>query len=200
MKVCVICKNKFNQNSNNQKYCSLDCRKKIRKEQKKIYDKIYHKKYYQICKEQLKKYREQTKEHKRLYDINYKQKNKSKRNKYEMEKRNRDINYKLKCYLRARVNNALKGNPKLSTTMKLVGCSIEQLKKHLEKQFKKGMNWNNWGEWHVDHIKPCCSFDFSKISEQAKCFHYSNLQPLWAEENLRKHSKIVEGDLFQPYC
>jgi len=53
------------------------------------------------------------------------------------------------------------------------------------------MSWNNYTYigWHVDHIKPCCQFDLSKPEEQAKCFHYTNLQPLWAEENLTKGKK-----------
>lgn len=52
------------------------------------------------------------------------------------------------------------------------------------------MNWDNYGEWEIDHIKPCASYDLSKPKEQRKCFNYMNLQPLWAEENLRKGSKI----------
>jgi len=52
------------------------------------------------------------------------------------------------------------------------------------------MSWNNHGEWHIDHIKPCTSFDLSKLSEQKKCFHYKNLQPLWAKDNLSKGAKI----------
>ena len=52
------------------------------------------------------------------------------------------------------------------------------------------MTWENHGKWHVDHIKPCCTFDFSKEEEQKKCFHYTNLQPLWAEENLVKAGKV----------
>ena len=72
--------------------------------------------------------------------------------------------------------------------MKLVGCSIEKLKQHLESQFKEGMTFSNYGKWHIDHIRPCTSFDLSKLDEQYKCFHYTNLQPLWAEENLRKSS------------
>jgi len=77
--------------------------------------------------------------------------------------------------------------------MKLVGCSIDQLKQHIEKQFKKGMSWDNWGiyGWHIDHIKPCASFDLTKESEQKKCFHYTNLQPLWAKENLKKYNHYI---------
>jgi desulfoferrodoxin (superoxide reductase-like protein) len=63
----------------------------------------------------------------------------------------------------------------------------------LEKQFKLGMNWDNYGRsgWHIDHIKPCASFDLTKKEEQLKCFHYTNLQPLWARENLIKSDKIL---------
>ena len=99
-----------------------------------------------------------------------------------------DINFKLIRYLRSRIWHALKGNYKSKTTMKLVGCSIEKLKQHLESQFKEGMTFSNYGKWHIDHIRPCTSFDLSKLDEQYKCFHYTNLQPLWAEENLRKSS------------
>jgi hypothetical protein len=101
-----------------------------------------------------------------------------------------DSNYKLRSLLKTRLYLALKGNPKLSTTMKLVGCSIEQLKQHLEKQFKKDMTWKNYGKWHIDHIRPCASFNLSKLSEQRKCFHYTNLQPLWAKDNLQKGQNV----------
>jgi hypothetical protein len=60
-----------------------------------------------------------------------------------------------------------------------------------EKKFKPKMSWNNYGKWHIDHIKPCCSFNLSKSEEQRKCFHYSNLQPLWAKENLSKGKKVT---------
>jgi len=120
----------------------------------------------------------------------YYQKHKNERNKYRKNKFRSNINFKIRCYLSTRIVLALKGKPKLSTTMKLVGCSIEKLKKHLERRFTKGMNWTNYGKWHVDHIKPCASFDLSKPSQQRKCFHYTNLQPLWAKENLSKGKNI----------
>jgi hypothetical protein len=78
---------------------------------------------------------------------------------------------------------------------KLLGCSIEQLKQHLEKQFQSGMSWQNYGKWHVDHIKPCASFDLNNSTEQEVCFHYTNLQPLWAKDNLRKSDNIIYPEL-----
>ena len=74
--------------------------------------------------------------------------------------------------------------------MELVGCGIDALKKHIELKFQDGMSWDNYGKWHIDHVRPCSSFDLSKPEEQSKCFHYSNIQPLWAEENLRKGAKL----------
>ena len=67
------------------------------------------------------------------------------------------------------------------------------LKLHLENQFVDGMNWNNYGKngWHIDHIKPCASFDLTDPKQQKICFHYTNLQPLWAIDNLIKHSKLL---------
>jgi hypothetical protein len=109
-----------------------------------------------------------------------------------------DLNFKLKNNLRKRIWDALRGDFKSEHTMELIGCSIEFLKKHLTKHFKLGMSWQNYGagwngkgmkEWHVDHIKPCANFDLSKPEEQRKCFNYTNLQPLWAKENIKKDDK-----------
>ena len=54
------------------------------------------------------------------------------------------------------------------------------------------MSWGNYGKWHVDHIRPCASFNLVNEEEQKKCFHYTNLQPLWAKDNLSKGSKYYE--------
>lgn len=76
--------------------------------------------------------------------------------------------------------------------MELLGCTIEYFKIHIEQQFVDGMNWGNQGRfgWHIDHIIPCSRFDLTKESEQRKCFHYSNMQPLWGQDNLRKSNKL----------
>lgn len=93
--------------------------------------------------------------------------------------------------LRRRVSFVLKGEQKSANTLALIGCSRENLIKHLESQFKNNMSWSNYGRggWNVDHIIPCCSFDLSNPEEQKKCFHYTNLQPLWWIDNYRKGSR-----------
>ena len=81
---------------------------------------------------------------------------------------------------------------KAKTTIELLGCSYQQLKEHIEHQFRDGMSWDLLlkGEIHLDHIRPLATFDLTKESEQKKAFHYTNLQPLWAEDNLRKGAKL----------
>ena len=116
----------------------------------------------------------------------YRQEHKKERSLHDKRRKQIDLAFKLRCYLGSRISEVLKGNPKIKTTMKLVGCSIDFLKQHLENKFKPGMSWKNYGKWHIDHIRPCASFDLRKPAEQKKCFHYSNLQPLWAKENLVK--------------
>ena len=109
-----------------------------------------------------------------------------------MIKRNlKRLNRKLGQNLRNRINNALKHNWKSGHLLELLGCTIEFLKRYLQKQFRQGMNWKNYGKWHIDHIKPCASFDLSIPEEQRKCFNYTNLQPLWAKDNLSKKKESI---------
>jgi hypothetical protein len=103
----------------------------------------------------------------------------------------KDPHFKLKQQLSHRLYLALKSNVKSKRTKDLLGCTIEELWIHLEKSFKPGMTRENYGKWHVDHIIPCSNFDLSKPEEQTKCFHYTNLQALWAHENLSKSNKIL---------
>lgn len=91
---------------------------------------------------------------------------------------------------RNRIRGALKGvATKSSTTLNLIDCSVNALKEHLEKQFRPGMTWENYGQWHVDHIRACANFDLTNPSEQRECFNWKNLQPLWAKENLVKGAR-----------
>lgn len=76
-------------------------------------------------------------------------------------------------------------------SLELMGCDAEFLKSHIEKQFKCGMSWGNYGYrgWHVDHIRPICSFDLSDPQQHKAAFHYSNLQPMWGRDNFAKGGK-----------
>jgi len=78
---------------------------------------------------------------------------------------------------------------KSDKTIKLLGLNFNEFKEYFEKLFRKGMNWENHGEWHIDHIIPCAKFDLTNPENQKICFNYKNLQPLWAEENLKKSDK-----------
>ena len=139
---------------------------------------------------------EQQKEYGRKYYLEHKKERNNRNNK----RRKKDIQYKLKCYLRTRINLSLKNNFKSATTEELLGCSIQKLKRHLERQFTEGMSWNNYGKWHRDEIIPCAKFDLRKPSEQRKCFNWRNMQPLWAKDNLSKGTKSLESGSFREFA
>ena len=145
----------------------------------------------------VKEYREKNKEKLLKYFEEYRKKPgyKEKFNLYMKNYMNNklktDPDFKLKMQLRHRIYLALKvkGISKSKRTMKLLGCTVEELWKHLESKFQPGMTKENYGKWHVDHIKPCASFDLTDPKQQFICFHYTNLQPLWAKDNIRKGAK-----------
>ena len=95
----------------------------------------------------------------------------------------------IKDVLRSRLNSAIKRDQKSGSAVKDLGCTIEELKLYLESQFEDNMSWDNHGEWHIDHIKPLASFDLTNEEELKKACNYTNLQPLWAKDNLKKGAK-----------
>jgi len=101
--------------------------------------------------------------------------------------------FRLAQLLRTRIRRALvkQNATKRNSTTCLVGVSFQELRAHLEKQFRPGMTWENHGTiWEIDHIRPCASFDLSDFEQQKICFHYSNLQPLFSEENRKKGDAV----------
>jgi len=119
--------------------------------------------------------------------------NKEKVNQYRKNKRNNNPEFKILSNLRKRLSFLLRKqiNSKTQQTIKYIGCSIEDIMIHLKNKYKEGMSFENYGEWHIDHILPCYSFDLSKEENLYKCFNYENLQPLWAKENREKSNKIL---------
>lgn len=102
------------------------------------------------------------------------------------------IQTKLIRKLRRYFEKAFHVGSKSKRAQELIGCTIVELRLHLEKQFRPGMTWDNhnYHGWHIDHIKPLASFDLSDPEQQKQAFHYSNLQPLWAKENISKRDKV----------
>jgi hypothetical protein len=119
-------------------------------------------------------------------DFDYKEKVINKQLIYQNKKYREDINYKLAKILRSRLRELVTSDFKSDSALKLVGCSIEYLKFRLESQFEEGMSWDNYGEWHIDHIRPCISYDLDDEEQQGICFGYKNLQPLWGPDNISK--------------
>lgn len=100
--------------------------------------------------------------------------------------------FKITRNLRKRLKKVLKKKTQLGDFVNLIGCSVTELKLHLESQFQEGMNWDNYGEWHIDHIKPICAFNLNDALEVARINHYTNLRPLWKEENCAKAARDVK--------
>jgi len=138
---------------------------------------------------QDKYFREKYKDKKAFYIKDYAQKNKKRLNEKRRKRYHNDSKYKMKQILRGRFYATI--FKKYQSSME-IGCSIDELCLYIESKFLSGMTWENHGEWHIDHIKPCCSFDLTDPKQQKECFHYSNLQPLWAVDNLKKGGKFLQ--------
>ena len=141
---------------------------------------------------------QENKEHRKQYLKEYRTKNidkirETKRN-YERHKKATDPLYKLISNFRTAIYIVLKENnlQKYAHYFDILGYTPEDLILHLEKQFNDGMNWDNYGEWHIDHIKPISSFIFesSEDEEFKRCWSLDNLQPMWGIENIKKGNKF----------
>ena len=111
--------------------------------------------------------------------------------KWQAKRRRTDLQYKLAHNLRKRLTKAIRNNYKAGSAVRDIGCSIVELGQHLEKQLKPGMTWANWSPdgWHIDHIKALSKFDLTDREQFLKACHYTNLQPLWAKDNLAKGNR-----------
>lgn len=195
-------------------------RKKMRlKEERSRYRKKYKDKiklqkkaYYEINKEKIslknKLYRSHNKDESKNYQKIYREVHKDKLKAYgqcwrktnrkrkpklsEKECETKRLNRRIANRLRQRLCKAIDRNSKNGSAVKDLGCTIEEFKVYLENKFQPGMNWDNWtiDGWHIDHIKPLSSFDLSDRKQMLEACHYTNLQPLWASDNLSKSDKI----------
>jgi hypothetical protein len=205
VKVCTKCKikkeltefSKDKKTKDGYNYNCKSCNKEYREDNKdkiKEYQKEYQKEYDQANKdkrkEYYKEYREANKDKRKEYLKEWRKANKEYSNEYKKNRRKTEPLYKLASYLRNRTYQAFKnkGYSKNTKTKEMLGIEWEVAKQHIERQFTKGMNWDNQGKWHIDHIIPLASANTEE--ELIKLCHYTNLQPLWAEDNLTKSDKI----------
>jgi hypothetical protein len=164
-------------------------KKQLLEKQKKYYksnkDSILKK-----CQEYVKNNREKTSKNQKEYRDKNKERLQEYSNQYKKERRHTDVIFKLRNNLSHRTRQIFKyfNTEKKDKTFDIIGCSPEFLKEHLENQFISGMTWENKNKWHIDHIIPLSS---AKTEDELyKLCHYTNLQPLWAEDNLKKSNKI----------
>jgi hypothetical protein len=153
------------------------------------YSSVYAKKNREKVDSAIKQWRENNEDKCREYRRNY------------ISKRFKaDIDFRLKLIVAMRVRGALRkaSAAKNARTLEFVGCSVAELRHWLEGKFLPGMDWGNYGinGWHIDHIIPLAKFDLSDPDQQAAAFHYTNLQPLWAKDNLRKGDSVAGQNLF----
>ena len=149
------------------------------------------------CKSCWTQYRKDRADH----DKEYRKNNRDKVNTWKRNERHRKlespdekfIQRQVKENLARRLRLLLEGQ-KSQNTMDIIGCSVEELKKHLESTWSEGMSWDNYGVhgWHIDHRLPCASFDHSDELQINQCWNWTNLQAMWAEDNLKKGARIVE--------
>ena len=167
---------------------------------KKIADKKYYESNKQKISEYYSEWREDKKEHLKEYQKKWREKNIDKIRKvkrdYERNRKHYDPTYKLIANFRTAIYTVLKENnmDKYGHYFDILRYSPEELVVHLENQFTEGMEWDNYGEWHVDHRLPITSFKFKEVgdNEFMRCWELNNLQPMWGDENISKSNKIMD--------
>jgi hypothetical protein len=165
--------------------CNSTLCKEYKKNNKKIiseYNKVYKKEH----QKEIQTYNQN-------YNITNRDTIQKRHTAYLRNKRKTDINYKLAVNCRNKIKKMIKTN---YSSLKLVGCSPDFLKKWLQFNFKPGMTFDNYGTyWHIDHVVPCYHFDLNDDNQLKKCFHWSNLQPLEATKNLQKKEKLDRDEV-----
>lgn len=207
-KKCYVCEEikpitneHFGNNSNSKdgfKYSCKKCRRETEylanREHNIEKQKVWYEKNKVSALKNQKEHMIKTINRKRSRDKEYYQRNKEvikeRSKQYMYNRMENDLGFKILQRCRSRLYKAIKGYIKSARTQELIGCTVEELLIHIEMQFQDRMTWDNYGEWHLDHIIPCASFDFSKTEAQFECFNYKNLQPLWAEDNFKKNRTI----------
>ena len=164
-------------------------------ERKKEIIKAKSNKYYYKNEKSKKKYRIDNERRIRDYNKQYYVANKQKLIAYRIDycnkRRATDIGFRLAGNLRGRLTKAIRRNQKIGSAVNDLGCSMEAFKSYISSKFQPEMSWENYGEWHLDHIKPLSSFNLEDRIQFLIACHYTNYQPLWKIDNIRKSNKII---------
>lgn len=111
---------------------------------------------------------------------------------YYVNRYRTDINFRLRVILRSRLLQSVKTDAKAGSAVRDLGCSITEFKNYIESKFIVGMTWDNMGKWHLDHIEPLLKFDLTDKEQFLKACHYTNIQPLWIEDHIKKTVQDVK--------
>ncbi len=203
MKKCIICSNYLNTNQPKAKICKMSTCRQIYNKQRgqrwydknRRHDEILRRKNCVFCgiafkaKNINKKFCSN-----KCRQLNFRSMNSNYNNQYQL-KYKKDINNRMAATLRNRISNAIAGRVKSGSAIRDLGCSLNKLRLYMQLRFYRRfkdneiMSWDNYGEWHIDHIKPLSKFDLSDPEEFKQACHYTNLQPLWKEDNWKKSNK-----------
>lgn len=212
-KVCLRCDSKKNiDNFNRDKtrkdgrhpYCRL-CQREISAPYFKLHKedaKANSREWYRNNIERIKVYSsdEEVKKRKRKYMKEYRLLNKDRKRKnakiYEAKRSKEDVSYRLSNGLRKRLGSAIKGNQKSGSAVRDLGCPIEDFKSYIENKFYDKMSWDNYGngpdKWQLDHIVALCLFDLTQRDQFLKACHFTNIQPLWYSDHIKKTEKDIK--------
>jgi hypothetical protein len=160
-------------------------------------------KYCLACKRTVRKdisrrYAQKNPESVKASNLAWRTANKEQHNRYNREysarKHRENSSFHVGILLRNRFRDALKNNRKIGSAIELLDMSLKEFQIYIRGQFRPGMNWENYGPvWHLDHVRPCASFDLADPEQQKICFRWDNYQPLFAKENLKKGAKCGLG-------
>jgi hypothetical protein len=199
-KTCKQCSQTFHANRKDKVFCTFECKQQYcgsvwrsrNKEKAQEASRAYHKdiKNSQRLKDQSKQYRlenaDRLKQKKKEWQEEFKRKHGVS---HATFRRQNSLNERIKHNIRVRINKAIKGINKAGSAVEELGCSIEEFKIYIQNRLSPGMSWDNYGEWHIDHITPLNSFDLTDPKQFKIACHHTNLSPLWAEDNLMKGHK-----------
>jgi len=198
LKECQMCGAEFEAKRDRARYCRHACMKKAARRAnpekykqdpvaRKSGDAAYREVNRELLAEKQRRYRAADPERTAQQQRDYRNNNRERYNEQCRIRLEKNLNDKIARRLRRRLRACVKQS---RSHVKELGCSVDFLREKLEAMWTEGMSWDNYGKWHIDHIRPLSSFDLSDPAQVSEACNYENLQPLWAVDNLRKGATV----------